>query len=70
MTYLISQVTFIFLTKIYYNMNFITPSSNLITRFPWYFKIRLRQLLLEDYFLAHKKNPRKPLNISCSLQLF
>ena len=55
MTYLISQVTFIFLTKIYYSMNFITPSSNLITRFPRYFKISLRQLLLEDYFLAHKK---------------
>ena len=27
MTYLISQVTFLFLTQIYYNMNFITLSS-------------------------------------------
>ena len=53
--YLISQVTFIFLTQIYYNMNFITLSSNFITRFPWYFKINLHWLLLEDNFLAHKK---------------
>ena len=55
MIYLISQVTFIFLTQIYYNMNFITLSSNFITRFPWYFKISLHWLLLEDNFLAHKK---------------
>ena len=55
MIYLISQVTFIFLTQIYYNMNFITLSSNFITRFPWYFKINLHWLLLEDNFLAHKK---------------
>ena len=53
--YLIFQVTFIFLTKIYYNMNFIALPSNFITRFPWYFKINLRWLLLEDNFLAHKK---------------
>ena len=52
---LISQVTFIFLTKICYNINFITLSSGFITRFPWYFKINLRRLLLEDNFLAHKK---------------
>ena len=55
MIYLISQVTFIFLTQIYYNMNFITLSSNFITRFPWHFKIRLHWLLLKDNFLAHKK---------------
>ena len=55
MIYLIFQVTFIFLTQIYYNMNFITLSSNFITRFPWYFKINLHWLLLEDNFLAHKK---------------
>ena len=54
MMYLISQVTFVFLTQIYYNMNFITLSLNFITRFPWYFKINLRRLLLEDNFLAHK----------------
>ena len=29
MIYLISQITFLFLTQIYYNMNFITSSSNL-----------------------------------------
>ena len=55
MIYLISQVTFIFLTQIYCNMNFIPLSSNFSTRFPWYFKISLRQLFLEDNFLAHKK---------------
>ena len=55
MIYLISQVTFIFLNQIYCNMNFITLSSNFITRFPCYFKINLRRLLLEDNFLAHKK---------------
>ena len=54
MMYLISQVTFIFLTQIYCSMNFITLSLNLITRFPWYFKINLRRLPLEDNFLAHK----------------
>ena len=36
-------------------MNFITLSSNFFTRFPWYFKINLHWLLLEDNFLAHKK---------------
>ena len=45
----------IFLTQIYYNMNFITFSSNFITTFHWYFKINLRRLLLEDNFLVHKK---------------
>ena len=53
--YLISLVNFIFLTQIYYNMNFITLSSSFITRVPWYFKINLRWMLLEDNFLAHKK---------------
>ena len=36
-------------------MKFITLPSNFITRFPWYFKISLHWLLLEDNFLAHKK---------------
>ena len=48
--YQISEVTFIFLTKIYYNMNFITLPSNFIARFPWHFKISLRRLLLENNF--------------------
>ena len=66
MIYLISQVTFIFLTQIYYNMNFITFSSNFMTRFLWYFKINLRRLLLEDKSLAHEKwiflnMPAKPI---------
>ena len=52
---LISQVTFIFLTQIYYNMNFITLPSNFITRFPWYFGINLRRLLLEHNFWHTKK---------------
>ena len=34
MIYLISQVTFIFLTQIYYNMNFITSSSISSQDFP------------------------------------
>ena len=33
MMHLISQVTFIFLTQIYYNMNFIKSSSNFMTIF-------------------------------------
>ena len=55
MIYLISQVTVLFLTHTYYNMNFMTLSPNFITIFPWYFKINLDRLLLEDNFLAHKK---------------
>ena len=55
MIYLISHVSFIFLIQIYCNMNFITLSSNFITRFPRYFKINFRRLLLEDKFLGHKK---------------
>ena len=45
----------IFLTQIYCNINFIALSSSFITRFPWYFKINPRRMLLEDNFLAHKK---------------
>ena len=50
MTYLIiySQVAFIFLPQIYYNMNFIT-------RFSWLFEINLRRLLLEDNFYSTQK---------------
>ena len=55
MIYLISIVIFIFLTQIYCNINFITSSSNFITRFPWHFEINLCQLLLEDYFLWRAK---------------
>ena len=51
MKYLISQVTFIFLTQIYSNMNFSTSLSNFNTRFSWHFEINLCQLLLQDYFL-------------------
>ena len=39
----------------YYNMNFITSSSDFITGFPWHFEINLCRLLLEDNFLPHKK---------------
>ena len=55
MIYLISHVSFIFLIQIYCNMSFITLSSNFITRFPRYFKINFRRLLLVDKFLGHKK---------------
>ena len=55
MIYLISQVTFIFLTQIYYNMNFITLPSNFITKFPWFFIS-----IFADYFwrtiFYHTKN--------------
>ena len=34
MIYLISQVTFIFVTQIYYNMSFVTSSSNFVSNFP------------------------------------
>ena len=47
---------FIFLTQIYYNLNFITSSSNFIPRFSWHFEINLRWLLLKDYCLKHTKN--------------
>ena len=55
MIYLKSQVTFIFLTQIYYNINFITSPSNFITRFPWDFEINLHRLLLEDTFSSTQK---------------
>ena len=55
MIYLISQVTFIFQTQIYCNMNFITSSSNFFTRFLCHFEINLRWLLLEDYFCSTQK---------------
>ena len=56
MIYLISQVTFIFLIQIYYNMNFITSSSNFITRI----SLALWDQSLSTasgglFFVAHKK---------------
>ena len=36
-------------------MNFITLSSSFSTRFPWFFKINLLRLLLEDNILTQKK---------------
>ena len=48
MIYSISQITFTFLTQIYYNMNFII-------RFHWHFEINLCQLLLEDFFCSTQK---------------
>ena len=55
MIYLISQVTFIFPTQIYYNMNLITSPSNFITRFTWHFEINLCWLLLEVNFCSTQK---------------
>ena len=37
--YLTFQVTFIFLTQIYYNMNFIILPSDFTTRFLWHFQV-------------------------------
>ena len=54
MIYLISQVTFIFLTQIYYDMNYIRFSSKFNARSPWHFEINLCQLLLQDNFLTQK----------------
>ena len=45
MIYLMSQITFLFPTQIYYKMNFITSSSIL----PHDFDINLRWQLLEDF---------------------
>ena len=54
---MICQIYYLFFRyqQIYYYMNFITLSLNFVIRFPWYFKINLCWLLLEDNFLAHKK---------------
>ena len=49
MIYLISQFTFIFLTKNYYNMNFITSSSASSKDFTGYIEINIFRLLLEDF---------------------
>ena len=56
MIYLISQITFIFLTQIYYNMNFITLSSISSQDFPG----TLRSIFVDCFwrtffFVAHKK---------------
>ena len=50
MIYLISQITFIFLTQIYYEFHHIVISF--ITKFPWHFEINLCWLLLEDFFCS------------------
>ena len=54
MIYLISQITFKFLTQIYYNMNFIA-SSSIYYRFLWHFEFNLRRLLPEDFFCGTQK---------------
>ena len=56
MILLISQITFIFLTQIYYNMNFITLSSISSQDFPG----TLRSIFVDCFwrtffFVAHKK---------------
>ena len=69
MIYLISQITFIFLTQIYCHMNFITSSSIFITRFPWHFEINLCQLLLEDFFCSAQKKKCIFLKLSAKFAL-
>ena len=54
MIYLISQITFIFLTQIKkYEFHHIV--INFITRYPWHFEINLCRLLLEDFLCSTKK---------------
>ena len=52
---LISQVTFIFLTQIYYNMNFITSSSISSQDFPGTLKSIFADCFWRTFFVAHKK---------------
>ena len=49
-----SQVTFIFLTQIYYKMNFTISSQTIISIKD--FHSTLRTTLRRLYFIAHKKN--------------
>ena len=55
MVYLISQIPFMFLTQIYYNMNFITSSSVSSQDF----SVTLRSIFVDcfwrTFFVAHKK---------------
>ena len=55
MIYLISQITFIFLTQIYYNMNFITWSSISSQDFPALWDQSLLTASGGLFFAAHKK---------------
>ena len=53
MIYLISQITFIFLTQIYYEFHHIFISF--ITKCPSHFEINLCRLFLEDFFFVAQK---------------
>ena len=67
MIYLISQITFIFLTQIYYNMNFITLSSISSQDFPG----TLRSIFV-DYFWKKFLKPATLLQVSdnCTLYIY
>ena len=67
MIYLISQITFIFLTNIYYNMNFITSSSISPQDFPGTLGSIFADYFWRTFFLAHQKCIF--LNISAKLVL-
>ena len=55
MIYLISQIAFIFLTQIYYDMNFITWSSISSQYFPGTLRSIFANYFWRTFFVAHKK---------------
>ena len=56
MIYLISQITFIFLTKVYFNINFITSPSISLQDFPGTLRSNFVHCFWRTFFfVAHKK---------------
>ena len=56
MIYLISQITFIFLTQIYFNMNFITSSSISSQDFPDTLRLVFSDYFWRTFFCSTQKN--------------
>ena len=55
MIYLISQITFLFLTEIYYNMNFVTSSSILPQDFPGTLRLIFADCFWRTFFCGTQK---------------
>ena len=55
MIYLISQIIFLFLTQIYYNMNFITSSSMLSHDFPGTLRLIFADCFWRNFSVVHKR---------------
>ena len=55
MIYLISEIIFIFLAQIYYNMNFIPRSSISSQDFPGTLRSIFANCFWRTFFVAHKK---------------